>query len=121
MQDAAKFVQAVMDHLGASSPAALAETMRWKRGVERTVSRWLAGAADPNYGYTMGMLRKCGWINMNGDAPASDQSDSDPPQPIAVTLRDLLSGQQIISRQLEQIEQRVEAALPPAPSKRRSK
>lgn len=119
MQDAAKFVQAVMDHLGVSSPAGLADEMDWKRGVERTVSRWLAGVADPSYRYTMEMLRKCGWLSMNGDAPAAAPSDLDPPPNIGETLRSLLAGQNLISQQLEQIEQHVEAALPQADSKRK--
>lgn len=58
------FVRSVMQHLGASSAAELAETMGWKRGTERLVAKWLNGDNQPNYERTWEMLDRCGWVNV---------------------------------------------------------
>lgn len=72
--EGAEFVRRVMTALGAESPAQLAEKMRWKRGTERLIAKWLTGQNDPSYAYTMDMLERVGWIALG------HSKDEDPPQ-----------------------------------------
>jgi hypothetical protein len=63
-----EFVRGVMDRLGVSTAAELAEVMRWKRGTERTVARWLAGDTRPSFDYVMEMVEQANLLNTNSDA-----------------------------------------------------
>lgn len=58
-----EFVQAVMNRLGARTANDLAEAMKWPRGKERLVAKWLAGTNDPNYETTIALLDAAGWLN----------------------------------------------------------
>lgn len=76
--EGAKFVRLVMRAIGAESPAQLAEKMRWKRGTERLVAKWLSGQNDPSYTYTIEMLERVGWI------AAGLSRDEPPPRPAPI-------------------------------------
>lgn len=72
----AEFVRQVMRQLGVDSATGLAGRMRWPRGIERTISRWLAGESEPSFAYTFEMGRKAGFLNM-GEALPADQAVPD--------------------------------------------
>lgn len=62
--DGAQFVRAVMLKLEAATAADLAEKMRWKRGTERLVAKWLAGTNRPSYPYVMEMIDKADLLDI---------------------------------------------------------
>ena len=62
--DSGEFVRNVMAAVDAHNPGELAEAMRWKRGTERLIAKWLTGETKPGYRYTMEMLEKTGWLTM---------------------------------------------------------
>lgn len=70
----ADFVRQVMRQLDVSTPAALAEKMRWPRGTERTVARWLTGESEPTFSYTIAMATKAAMFNIESPTN-SDQPD----------------------------------------------
>lgn len=110
-----------MRELGASSASELAETMRWPRGTERLVAKWLAGNNSPSYGRTMEMLERCGWISMSGGGPRSGEQASPPADPqerIAWLLTILARNQSLALDALGVPEADRLPVEPPAPPKR---
>ena len=61
-----EFVRHVMVVLEVSTAAGLAEKMRWRRGMERTIARWLAGTSEPSFAYTIDMATTAGLLTMKG-------------------------------------------------------
>ena len=74
----AEFVRQVMDRVGAASPSELAETMQWRRGTERTVSKWLTGETRPSFGYVMEMVERAGLFSIDGVVPQDGAALRDP-------------------------------------------
>lgn len=85
--DAQEFVHGVMDKLGVSTAAELAEAMRWKRGTERTVARWLAGETRPSFDYVMEMVERAALLNSDGDSPSALEAHRDPLQELEARVQ----------------------------------
>lgn len=98
------FVRAVMNRLGAASPADLANIMRWPRGTERTVARWLTGETSPSFDYTMEMVGRAGLLNNDEDVPSAEVAPGDP-------LEALERKVDLMARRTGQSLARLEAAI----------
>jgi len=72
-----EFVRQVMVLLDAPTAAALAEKMHWRRGMERTVARWLAGTSEPSFVYTIDMATKAGLLT-GGEVAVADLPSAAP-------------------------------------------
>ena len=70
-----EFVRGVMERLGANTAAELAEKMRWKRGAERTVARWLSGDSQPSFDYVIDMVERAGLPNSSVQGIVSPDGD----------------------------------------------
>lgn len=57
------------------------------------VGRWWRGENEPDYGATMLMLEKCGWLNMTADAPAAAPRSDDRLEQIAAAVAQIADAQ----------------------------
>lgn len=89
-----EFVRGVMERLNVTSAAGLADAMRWPRGKERTVARWLAGEVNPSYESVIEMVERAGLLSNAGDAPSAVPVPSDPLGQLAANDATILENQQ---------------------------
>lgn len=109
--DGQMFVRAVMTQLECESPLAFAEKMGWKRGTERLVAKWLAGANRPSYNYIMEMIERTGWLSLDG-APSLRLAATEPSTNELAELRanqtQMLADQKRVIANLESLTTSVE-------------
>lgn len=96
MLDGPTFVKTVMDRLEVDSPAKLAEKMKWKRGTERLVAKWIAGDNRPSYGYMLDMIDAAGMLNSAGGDLATPEQPPDRLAKIEEGVAALLVGQDML-------------------------
>lgn len=89
-----------MRDLGVETAAQLAEKMRWKRGTERLVAKWLSGQNDPSYTYTMELLEKTGRLSKRIDRRAEPPAQADPLAALGAAVGEMALVQAAIARHL---------------------
>lgn len=99
-QSGEEFVRAAMRDLGVETAAQLAEKMRWKRGTERLVAKWLSGQNDPSYTYTMELLEKTGRLSKRIDRRAEPPAQADPLAALGAAVGEMALVQAAIARHL---------------------
>lgn len=85
------------------------------------VYRWFQPGNEPDYEGTMLLLEKCGWLNIDADAPALAEPTADPLVELQGAVDATLALAEKIDGRLEAVEQRLQRAAPQRATSTRGK
>lgn len=114
-----EFVRGVMERLGVSSAAALADAMRWPRGKERTVARWLAGESNPSYENVMEMVQRAGLLSSDAGVPSDSRVPGDPLEALSASVDQMADRMAAVLDRLDADMKELASRIPPAGARRR--
>jgi hypothetical protein len=115
----AEFVRLVMRRLDCSSPADLAEAMKWKRGTERTVAKWLAGETRPSFNYVMQMVESAELVSTDEAGPKPVPAPRDPLAKLEATVDQMAGHTAEALQELQREVKELSTRIPPAVGRHR--
>jgi len=96
-----EFVEQVRLALGARNANDLTDKLGLGAARAQTVRRWLKGENEPDYGATMLMLKRVGWLQLPEDLAAAGPKD--PLEAIAESVSQTLANQEVALAVLEEL------------------